>query len=201
MSSWDDTLGPDPAKTRIAGVGAGTFGMILFLIALSMIFGSTILGYFYLRSASPTWPPPASPPLPQGLWLSTALVLLLSVTVQWALRSVRWDRQRPLRATLVATGVLAIVFLVSQVRNWEAVRAVLVPPESKAQTYASLFYILTGTHALHVLGGLIVLGVVTWKAFRGEYSSVYHPGVRYSAMYWHFLDVVWLILFAVLLLG
>ena len=52
-----------------------------------------------------------------------------------------------------------------------------------------------------MLGGLVVLAVVTCKAFRGEYSSVYHPGVRYSVMYWHFLDVVWLILFAVLLLG
>ena len=53
--------------------------------------------------------------------------------------------------------MLAIVFLVNQVRNWEAVRAVLVPPESKPLTYSVLFYILTGTHALHVLGGLILL--------------------------------------------
>jgi cytochrome c oxidase subunit III len=177
------------------------FGMILFLVALSMIFGATILGYFYLRSGSPTWPPPSSPPLPRGLWVSTGMILLVSITVHWALRSVRRDRQGSMRAALVATGVLASAFLVNQVRNWEAVRAVLIPPESKAQTYASIFYILTGTHALHVLGGLVVLGVVTWKAFRGKYYSAYHPGVRYSAMYWHFLDVVWLILLAVLLAG
>jgi cytochrome c oxidase subunit 3 len=175
--------------------------MILLLVALSMIFGATILGYFYLRSGSPTWPPPTSPPLPRGLWLSTGIILLVSVAVHWARRSVRRDRQGSLRIALVATGVLAVVFLVNQIRNWEAVRAVLIPPESKALTYTSIFYILTGTHALHVLGGLIVLGVVTWKAFRGEYSSVYHPGVRYSAMYWHFLDVVWLVLFFVLMQG
>lgn len=204
MRSWDDTAAGRSSARRFDAVSAGTFGMILFLIALSMIFGATILAYFYLRSDSPTWPPPDSPALPRGLWLSTGIVLLLSVTVQWALRSVRWDRQGALRAALLVTAALATGFLVNQALNWQAVRAVwleTVPPESTAQTYTALFYVLTGTHALHVVGGLIVLAVVIWKAFRGEYSSVYHPGVRYSVMYWHFLDAVWLILFAVLWLG
>jgi cytochrome c oxidase subunit III len=202
MTWGDNSSQARVSKGDLAGSGgAGMFGMVLFLVALSMIFGATILGYFYLRSGSPTWPPPSSPPLPRGLWLSTGILLLVSVTMQWALRAARRGRQDSLRVALVATGVLATAFLVNQVRNWEAVRAVLIPPESKAQTYASIFYILTGTHAVHVLGGLIVLSVVTWKAFRGEYCGAYHPGVRYSAMYWHFLDAVWLILFAVLLAG
>jgi cytochrome c oxidase subunit III len=202
MSPGHDTPQARAWKGALAGsAGAGMFGMILFLVALSMIFGATILGYFYLRSGSPTWPPPSSPPLPRGLWLSTGILLLVSVAMQWALRGAQRDRQGSLRAALVTTGVLAGVFLVNQARNWEAVRAVLIRPESKAQTYTSIFYILTGTHALHVLAGLVVLGVVTWKAFREQYCGAYHPGVRYSAMYWHFLDVVWLILFAVLLVG
>ncbi len=192
---------PDASKPHVpATIGAGTLGMILFLGALSMIFASTILGYFYIRSLQPSWPPPNSPPLPKGLWLSTGILVLVSVTVQWALRSVRWDRPRSLRVALVATGVLGTAFLVNQALNWKSVMAVMLPPGSKALAYTSSYYILTGTHALHVLGGLVVLAVVTYKAFRGDYSSVYYPGVRYSVMYWHFLDVVWLILFAMLLL-
>ncbi len=189
-----------PPNRPSAPIGAGTFGMVLFLIALTMIFAATILGYFYMRSESPRWPPPGSPPLPRGgLWLSTGVLLLVSLAVQWALRSVRWDRQTALRAALVVTAALAMAFLVNQARNWNEVRSILVPPGGRVRAYTSTFYILTGTHALHVLGGLLVLAVVTWKAFRGDYSSVYHPGIRYSVMYWHFLDVVWLILFAVLL--
>lgn len=197
-----DTIELGPAKARFPDmVGAGTFGMILFLVALSMIFGATILGYLYIRSGSAAWPPPGSPPLPRGLWVSTVVILLASVAIQWAMYSVRRDRQGPLCAALIATGSMAVLFVVNQVRNWKAVMAVAVQPDSPVLGYTSTFYILTGTHAAHVLGGLILLAVVIRKAFRGDYSSVYHPGVRYSAMYWHFLDVVWLILFGVLVLG
>jgi heme/copper-type cytochrome/quinol oxidase subunit 3 len=179
---------------------AGLFGMVLFLIALSMIFAATLFGYFYIRSGTPAWPPAGSPPLPRSLWLSTVLIVLVSVAIQWAQRSVRRDRQAPLRAALIATALLATAFLVNQTLNWQAVKAAVIPPDSPALRFTSTFYILTGTHALHVLGGLILLAIVTYKAFRGAYSSARHPGIRYSAMYWHFLDAVWLILFALLML-
>jgi cytochrome c oxidase subunit III len=180
--------------------GLGMFGMILFLVALSMIFGATIGGYLYIRSGSAAWPPPGSPPLPRGLWLSTIVILLVSVKIQWALRCVRRGRQRSLRAALIATGVLATLFLVNQALNWEAVRGVAIASQSPAMSFAATFYILTGTHALHVLGGLVLLAVVTVKAFRGQYGNTYYPGIRYSAMYWHFLDAVWLILLIALML-
>ncbi len=182
-------------------ISMGTLGMILFLMALTMLFGSTIFGYLYLRSQFDTWPPPQSPPLPGGLWLSTVLILATSVTIQWALHSVRWERPRALRIALVATGILGVLFLVSQAVNWYPLMQVVLPPGHKALVFTSTFYMLTGTHALHVIGGLIVLAVVTFKAYRGAYSSAYHPGVRYSAMYWHFLDAVWLIMFALLYLS
>jgi heme/copper-type cytochrome/quinol oxidase subunit 3 len=62
------------------------------------------------------------------------------------------------------------------------------------------FYLLTGLHALHVIGGMVLLGAVTAKAFAGRYSATYHPGVTYAAMYWHFLDVVWLVMFVLIFL-
>ncbi|MCZ6542722.1 MAG: cytochrome c oxidase subunit 3, partial [Planctomycetota bacterium] len=63
------------------------------------------------------------------------------------------------------------------------------------------FYVLTGVHALHVIGGLIPLAAVTIRSFRNRYSSTDHAAVRYCAMYWHFLDGVWIVLFATLMLG
>ena len=66
--------------------------------------------------------------------------------------------------------------------------------------YMFTFYVLTALHALHILGGLIFLATVTAKSFAGRYSPDYHPGVTYAAMYWHFLDVVWLIMFVLIFL-
>lgn len=186
---------------RLDSVSAGTFGMLLFLAALSVLFGWTIGGYVYLRSLQPAWPPPGSPPLPMaGLWLSTLLIVSASLTMEWARRAARWDRQRTMRMALAATMALGALFLANQIHNWSSVWRVVVPPESKARVFTAVFYVLTGTHALHVVGGLILLGVVVWKAMRGQYTSAYYPGIRYSAMYWHFLDVVWLVMFTLLFL-
>jgi cytochrome c oxidase subunit 3 len=70
-----------------------------------------------------------------------------------------------------------------------------------ANLYGFTFYMLTGLHAAHVIGGLALLAIVTVRAFCGRYSANAHAGVLYSTMYWHFLDGVWLVMFAVMLLG
>lgn len=203
--SLDETPDTEPLASNrlrpLETLSAGTFGVLLFLAALTMLFGATIAGYLFLRNQVEIWPPPNSPPMPiGGLWLSTLILLLASVTVHWALRAIRWDRQTHVRIGLVCTIVLGTLFLASQGRNWEQIRQVVVPLESQAHLYVSIFYILTGTHALHVVGGLILLSIVAFKAFHGVYTSTYHPGIRYSMMYWHFLDAVWLILFVLLFL-
>lgn len=179
----------------------GTFGMWLFLAALSVLFGWTIGGYVYMRNLQPGWPPPDSPRLPMaGLWLSTLLIVLTSVTMEWSRRAVRAAQGRASVRWLVAAGVLGALFLANQVYNWMQVARVVIPPESKGQVFAAVFYVLTGTHAAHVVGGLILLIVVGIRAWRGRYTSIYYPGIRYSVMYWHFLDIVWLVMFLLLFL-
>jgi heme/copper-type cytochrome/quinol oxidase subunit 3 len=196
-----DTVQRTQSDDRLTGsMGMGTFGMVLFLLALTMLFGSTIFGYLYLRSGFETWPPPESPSLPAGLWLSTVLILAASGTIHWALHSVRWDRRKQLLYALLTTSLLGVAFLVNQAANWYDLMQAVFPPGHKALVFTSTFYMLTGTHALHVIGGLVLLAVVTYKAWRGVYSSTWYPGIRYSVMYWHYLDVVWLIMFAVLYL-
>ena len=201
MSIRDSVDNHSPKTRPLETISAGTLGVLLFLAALTVLFGATIAGYLFVRSQAPTWPPPGSPAVPMAsLWLSTLLILLISGTSHWALRSIRWGRDRRLRLALVLTIVLAVLFLANQARNWQNVRATIVPVGSHAQTYAAVFYLLTGTHALHVVGGLVLLAIVTRKAFRGDYTSAYHAGVRYNAMYWHFLDGVWLMMFGTMFL-
>ena len=189
----------DRARTAPVDLSTGKLGMRLLIASLAMLFAASITGYIVVRTRAEVWPPAGMPALPSGLWLSTLLIVLSSVTMAWAVAGIRRDRQRPLRLGLLLTFLLGLAFLASQTVNWFGLVAANVRPG--ANLYAFTFFLLTWLHALHVVGGLVPLGLVTARAWRGGYTAGFHPGVEYTAMYWHFLDVVWLVLFAVLFLG
>ena len=189
-------LGSPPGGVHPYDPAMGRLGMRLFLLTLAVLFAASIAGYLVVRSRAAAWPPPGMPRLPSGLWVSTLIILLCSASIQWALRSVRRGRQGTLRAGLLLTLMLGLGFLVSQTANWLWLLSAQI--HGRPNLYAFTTYMLTGLHAAHVIGGIILLIVVRIKAGRGQYSSDYHPGVEYSAMYWHFLDAVWLVMFAVM---
>ena len=171
--------------------------MVVFLAALAVLFLASIVGYLLVRLQAKDWPPPGMPRLPSGLWAATIAIVACSATVHRALKSVRLGQTTAAVRWLQATLVLGVVFLSVQAFNWWRLIALDIGLKTK-NLYAFTFYMLTGLHAAHVVGGLVLLGVVTWRAARGRYGSGHHPGVTYAAMYWHFLDAVWLVLFAVL---
>ena len=183
----------EPADTR----AAGRLGMILFLVALGMLFGGSMVGYLVVRLRAASWPPVGSPRLPGGLWISTVILLASGATMVLSMRAAREGEARSLRNRLLATTVLGSAFLVSQGFNW----AQLIPAlPAQSSLYAFTFYLLTGLHGAHVLGGLIPLGIATVRAGRGRYLLNYE-GVRYVSMYWHFLDAVWIVMFVVLVVA
>ena len=171
-------------------------GMWLFLASLGMLFAGSFVGYLVIRLRAPEWPPPGSPSLPSGLWLSTAVLVLLSVVLVLAQRAAREGRQEVLTRMLTASVVLAIAFLGSQVANWMRMAAADNLPQQSLFTFG--FFVLTFLHALHVLGGLVPLILVTLRARRGRYTGADNEGVHLVAMYWHFLALVWLALLGVL---
>jgi cytochrome c oxidase subunit 3 len=191
--------GPAGPNPRPGPGDMGRFGMKLFLASLSMLFAAGMIGYLVVRLRSDSWPPKGAPELPMGLWISTLILLVSSGTIHRAVESARADRQRGLRFGLLATTVLGVAFLISQTLNWVTLAAMNLT--AGANLYAFTFYVLTGLHAAHVIGGVVLLTIVTIKAFRGRYTAGGHVGVVYASMYWHFLDVVWLVMFAVLYLS
>lgn len=189
----------DPRRGREGEVpGAGVLGMGIFLAALTVLFLASIVGYLIVRLKAEAWPPPGMPRLPSGLWLATVLLLAGSVTVHLALTRIRLGQRTAAVRYLGATLTLAILFLVTQTWNWWGLVAAKMTATTK-NLYAFTFFMLTGLHAAHVVGGVILLAVVTAKAARGRYGSGRHGGITYAAMYWHFLDAIWLVLFLVLL--
>ena len=190
-----DTPFDDPA----ARFEAGRFGMWLFLIVLGVLFVATILGYLVVRiDNGETFVPSDAPPPPELLLVSTLALLVSSFTMQRAVAAGRSGDPRQ-GGMMVVTMLLALAFLVMQGVAWaQLVRENLTITDN---LYAWSFYVLTGLHAAHVIGGLPPMAITTWRAMRGRYGPENHRGIVYCAMYWHFLDAVWIVLYATLWFG
>ena len=186
-----------PGSGDLPQVSTGQLGMIVFLISLGVLFAGTMAAYLIVRFNNDTWKTAEQPALPLGLLAATGVILAASVALQRAVSAIRRNNLDGLRRWLVITVVLAIGFLVAQGLNWLALVRQDMAPNSKS-LYAFTFYMLTGVHALHVVGGFVPLGICVRNAYRGTYSSLSHRGLRYCAQYWHFLDVVWIVMLTVM---
>lgn len=189
---------PGPSDAGAAGSSAGRFGMAVLLVTLSVLFAASLVMFLFFRIVDPNWHVAGAPGLPTGMWISTAILLVSSLTMHAAWRSVRKDRRSAFIAAMLLTTLLGVGFLAMQTWNWLTLIAAHAPYRAKPFAF---FYVLTGLHGLHVVGGLAPLVWVTTRAMRGGYSAQHCDGVAHCATYWHFLDVVWLILFGVLLLA
>lgn len=174
-------------------------GMYLFLVTLGMLFASSMVGYLIIWSRSEVWGNPGGQTLPGTLWISTLVLIFCSLAHHAALKAVREDRLAALRHWLFLAMLMGAAFLVSQGYSWYLLIESHLPPNAR-NLYAFSFYMLTTLHALHVLGGLIGLVVVWCRARVGAYSAHAHAAIWRNTAYWHFLDAVWLVLFATLLL-
>ena len=163
--------------------------------SMTMLFGAILVGFFFTRVQNAIWQTPEMAALPRGLWLSTLLLIAVSTAFQGALNAARKNRLEALNRRLLLGTAAVIAFLAAQVQNWMVIhKGELASPVRTL--YPSTFYMLTGIHALHVVGGLIPLGIVIYRAWRREYSSSRNEGLSLCVQYWHYLGIVWLVLFA-----
>src|SRR5215467_1689955 len=178
-SSLDDPNKAPPGTYRI--VLLSTCGSIL------AFFTALVIAYYWRSRTPPYWDPI---PLPKTLWLSTGFILASSVTFEVARRVFRKGEYRLASRFLMASGCLGAAFLASQLTAWREL--VKIGAYLNQNPHSSFFYLFTGLHALHLVGGLVVLLVVMLRhAPRRELVDV----VGY---YWHFLGALWLALFGVL---
>jgi heme/copper-type cytochrome/quinol oxidase subunit 3 len=152
-------------------------------------FAYLLFSYFYLSSQS-TNPWPATPPRPWLPLVNTIILILSSVAVAWGERGIRLDQRTRLRAGYAIGIALGVLFLILQ--GVEYSREKLSPTHD---AYGSLFYTITGFHGAHVFVGLIMLCVVLVRAFKGHFAANRREAVTNVALYWHFVDAVWLAVF------
>jgi cytochrome c oxidase subunit III len=183
--------GPPPAH-QSSRVEAQLLGMLLFIISEVMLFGAFFTAYFFVRVVQGVDWPAEGTELPVAIaGVNTAILVSSSFTMHWALEGARTENRRALRAGLLTTLLLGTCFLMIQINEYVHVG---FAPHDSAQ--GSIFYGLTGLHGAHVFVGLTLLTMATVRAFRGHFTAKEHRGVEVPGIYWHFVDVMWIIVYS-----
>ena len=181
-----------PAAHRSSRVESQLLGMLLFIISEVMLFGAFFTAYFFIRIVREgnQWPAEGME-LPVAVsGVNTAILLSSSLTMHWAQTSIKNGNRFGLKAGMLATFLLGLTFLFIQINEYVHIG---FAPHDHAQ--GSVFYGLTGLHGAHVFVGLTLLAMVTVRAFRGHFSPEEHRGVEVPGIYWHFVDIMWIIVY------
>jgi len=189
-----DHHGPPPAN-QSSRVDPPLLGMLLFIISEVMVFGAFFTAYFFIRVVAEPggWFPLDGHELPVAVaGVNTAILVSSSFTLHWAETALKADNRAGFKAGMLTTFLLGCTFLFIQINEYVHVG---FSPADSGQ--GSVFYGLTGLHGAHVAIGLTLLAMVTVRAFRGHYSAAHHEhlGVQVPGIYWHFVDVMWIIVY------
>jgi len=188
-----DHHGP-PAANVSSRVDARLLGIYIFIASEVMLFGSFFTAFFFARIIVPneTWPPePFELPVYLAL-INTIILVTSSFTMHWALQSIKRNYRAGLIAGLTLTFLLGLTFLLIQAREYT--RIGFAP---KDLAFGSSFFGLTGLHGMHVFVGLNLLLYALIRSIRGHFGPKAHDhlGVEIPGIYWHFVDVMWIIVY------
>ncbi len=188
-------------ETSAHGHDSLRWGMIAFLGSELATFGAIFAYYFYFRAGAEWTLPATTPDLVNSLILAnTAVLIASSFTLHWAHVALRNDDRKNFLRGMGLTLLLGVVFLGGQALEYFEFIAVYGFTVTQG-VYASAFFGLTGLHGLHVMLGVVFLGIVFLRGLLGQYSADKHLSVSTASMYWHFVDVVWVFLVVVLYVG
>ncbi len=167
MSAHAEAHHGPPVAHHSSRVNASILGMLLFIASEIMLFGAFFTAYFFVRVVNGiAWP---QPPFELPVFVAGA----------------------GLQAGLLLTFLMGLVFLLTQAREYS--RVGFAPHDG---AFGTIFYCLTGLHGAHVFIGLSILLFMTIRAFRGHFSPEQHHGVEIGGIYWHFVDVMWIVVYS-----
>jgi cytochrome c oxidase subunit III len=198
------------------GIGNPVLGMLLFITSEVMFFAGLFAAYFSIRAnfvdldGVKRWPPAQFEHLLQPLPLTTEsgalnlilpatiILVLSSFTCQFGVAAIRRDDRTGFLRFFAVTLILGITFLLMQAYDYSVLFSEGLT--MGATTYGTTYFSMTGFHGAHVFGGVLMLGVVLYRGMAGQFSSKHYDMVEAASLYWHFVDVVWIVLFSTLYL-
>jgi heme/copper-type cytochrome/quinol oxidase subunit 3 len=185
-----------PVATLPAGAtgaeAVGWWGMVFFILTEAALFAYLFFSYFYIGSRYSEWPPSGPPKLTLAV-VNTIVLVTSSLPMWWAERSVRRDRQGRFKLGLLIVLVMGVAFLIIEGMEWSQQS---FTPATNA--YASLFFTITGFHFAHVSLGLLMNLELQYRAWAGRINVRRPLAARNIAAYWHFVGLVWVVLFLVI---
>ncbi|HEY8239119.1 MAG TPA: cytochrome c oxidase subunit 3 [Candidatus Limnocylindrales bacterium] len=190
-----------PSGHAQRGISNPILGMILFITSEVMFFSGLFAAYFATRAAHTEWPPAAFADIldPLGpIIIATILLIASSFTCQFAVWSIRRGDRTGFIRNIAITFVLGIIFLGMQVYDYGLLFGEGMTLASGP--FGTTYFTLTGFHGAHVFGGVLMLGVLLYRGMSGQFSAKHHDAVEAVSLYWHFVDVVWILLFSILYL-
>jgi cytochrome c oxidase subunit 3 len=181
------------------GMDPALLGMMLFIASEVMFFAALFAAYFNAAATLPVFPPPGTEGIldpfhfPYLPIIMTIVLITSSVTMQFATARIRAGDRTGLNRAIAITLGLGIIFMFMWVYDYYT----LITHEDfgiDSGIYGTLFYTLTGFHGAHVFGGLVGLAVILARGLAGQFSQKHHVAVEAVHYYWHFVDVVWILL-------
>jgi len=193
------------------GISNPILGMLLFISSEVMFFAGLFAAYFSTRAnfvdvnGVKGWPPAQFAdvlklrfePIPLIL-LATLILITSSITCQMAIWSIRRDDRRGFLRAIGVTFILGVLFLLMQAIDYSQLFSEGMTIGSGP--FGTTYFTLTGFHGAHVFGGVIMLGVILYRGMAGQFSARHHDALEAASLYWHFVDVVWILLFSILYL-
>ena len=183
-----------PEANQSSRIDRQTLGILLFIVSEVMLFGSFFASYFFLRVVvhPVAWPPhPFEIPVAVA-GMNTAILVSSSFTIHYALEAIRKGNKQGMKMGLALTWILGLTFLFVQINEY-----VHIGFSARDGAFGSIFYGLTGLHGAHVFVGLLLLTFANIRAWRGHFGTAAkdHLGVEVPGIYWHFVDVMWIIVY------
>ncbi len=167
------------------------WGLLTFLCSESLMFGGFFATYLFFRGITEVWPPEGTEVelfLPA---INTGILVLSSFVIHLGDMAIKRNNLIGMRFAYIITALMGVTFLGGQIYEYMNLGYGLT-----TNVFSSCFYIMTGFHALHVfVGVLLILGVVWRSRLPGHYSATQHTGIEMAEMYWHFVDIIWIVLF------
>ncbi|MDX2098866.1 MAG: heme-copper oxidase subunit III [Leptolyngbyaceae cyanobacterium bins.59] len=171
-------------------------GLIIFLASESLMFGGFFATYLLLRGGAAVWPPEGTE---VELFLPTINTIILvssSFVIHMGDSAIKKNDVNGMRLWYAVTALMGAIFLGGQVYEYMTLGYGLTE-----NIFSNCFYLMTGFHGLHVFVGLLLILGVLWRSRRaGHYGSTKHVGIEMAEIYWHFVDIIWIVLFALLYL-
>ncbi len=188
----------EPAESPLTPESWGKLGMWVFLAGDAMSFGGLLAGYGALRASSPDWPDPLDT---LGIQLTAGMTFLLicsSVTMVKALSAARHNDLAGFKKFMLLTIIGGTIFLLLQAYEWIHLTHEGMTMSGNpwgAALFGTTFYILTGFHGCHVFGGVVYLTCILLSGLKGRYTGEDANHVEIVGLYWHFVDLVWILVF------